>query len=199
MRRICLLRSVLASSLLTGCSLLSPPRSESVTAVLSKVPDHVPRESGHASTLLVLLPETSPIYDTTRMAYSERSYQLAFFRDNEWGGTPAQMIQPLLVQTLQQTGFFRAILSPPESGSSSYALRTQILELVQDHTVTPPVLRLALRLQLFDASGRPVAGREITEQETMRDTTPYAGVIAANDALAKALGEAAQFVMKAAR
>jgi len=62
------------------------------------MPDDVPHEPGRAATLLVLLPEISPAYDTARMAYSVKLYQLAYFRDNEWAETPAQMIQPLLVQ-----------------------------------------------------------------------------------------------------
>jgi cholesterol transport system auxiliary component len=133
------------------------------------------------------------------MAYSVRPYQLAYFRDNQWAATPAQMIQPLLARTLQQTGLFREILSPPQSGQVSYVLRTEITELLQDYTVSPPVLRLTLHLQLFDETGQAIAGREISELETMRDATPYGGVNAANDALAKALLEAAQFVINSAR
>jgi len=163
------------------------------------MPDDVPHEPGRAATLLVLLPENSPAYDTARMAYSVKLYELAYFRDNEWAETPAQMIQPLLVQTLQRTGFFRAILTPPETARTSYVLRAKVLELVQDHTISPPVLRIALRLDLLGGSGRPIAGRDIAVQETMREATPYAGVIAANHALAKVLRMAAQFVLTSTR
>ncbi len=152
-----------------------------------------------SATLLVLRPETSSAYNTTRMAYSVKPYELAYYRDNEWAATPAQMIQPLLVRTLEQTGMFRVILSPPESGHTNFALRSEIIELVQDYTTGPPVIRLRLRLQLLDASGQPIADREISEQESMREATPYAGVNAANDALANALRESAKFVMSSAR
>jgi cholesterol transport system auxiliary component len=128
-----------------------------------------------------------------------KPYQLAYFRDNQWAGTPAEMIQPLLVRTLQQTGYFRAILSPPESETAGYSLRTEILELTQDYSASPPVLRFRLRVQLFDASGRPIAGRDIVEQETMREARAYAGVVAANDAVANALQEAALFVTRSVR
>jgi cholesterol transport system auxiliary component len=198
MRRFCVACTALAAQWLVGCSLLLPPKSEPVTAILDKMPDCVPTEDVRAATLLVRLPETSAAYDTTRMAYSVKAYQLAYFRDNQWAGTPAQMIQPLLVRTLQQTGLFRAILSPPESEIPSYTLRTEILELTQDHTTNPPMLRLRLRLQLFQASGRPIASHEIVEQEAMADAVPYAGVVAANDAVAKALRAAAQFVISVA-
>ena len=199
MRRIRLACITLAVLLLAGCSLLLPPRPEPAKAVLSEVPDDVPHGRRHAANLLVLLPEASPAYDTTRMAYSVKRYEVAYFRDHEWAGTPPRMVQPLLVWTLQRTGFFRAILSPPETADIGYSLRTSILDLVQDYTVTPPVLRLSLRFQLLGASGRPIAGREIKVQEAMREATPYAGVIAANDALAKVLRVAARFVLAAAR
>lgn len=199
MRRLCLVCIGLTAPLLAGCSLLLPPRPEPIRAMLSEVPNDVAHKPMHAVSLLVLPPETSPAYDTTRMAYTARPYQLAYFRDHEWAETPGQMIQPLLVHTLQQTGFFRAILMPPESGPTNYAFRTEILELVQDYAVSPPVLRLALRLQLFGASGQTVASRDLAVQETMREATPYAGVVAANDALARALRQAAQFVLDSAR
>jgi cholesterol transport system auxiliary component len=189
---ICVMPAVL---LLAGCSLLLPPKSEPAKAVLSKIPDDVPHERRHAATLLVLLPEASPAYDTTRMAYSVRLYQVAYFRDNEWAETPAQMLQSLLVRTMQRTGFFRAILTPPETGGRSYELRTKILDLVQDYTASPPVLRVALRVRLLGASGQLIAGREIDLRQAMREATPYAGVIAANDALAKMLRGVARFVL----
>jgi hypothetical protein len=77
--------------------------------------------------------------------------------------------------------------------------RTEIMELTQDYKGSPPLVRLVLHLQLFDESGRAVAEREITERETMQAATSYAGVNAANEALAKALRGAAQFVMSAVR
>jgi cholesterol transport system auxiliary component len=199
MRRVCRICMAFAIPWVVGCSLLPPPKSDPVTAILDKSPDRVPTGIGHPTVLLVGLPETSAAYDTTRMVYSVRTHQLAYFRDNQWAATPARMIQPLLVRTLQQTGVFRAILIAPETGASSYSLRTEIFELIQDHTVTPPVLRLQLHLQLFDAAERPIAGRDIIEQERMREAVPYAGVIAANDAVVKALREAAQFVVGSVR
>jgi cholesterol transport system auxiliary component len=188
-----------AALLLVGCSLVSPPKPEPATAILSKMPDNVPQEAGVESTLLIVLPEVSSAYNTTQMAYSEKPYQISYYRDNEWAATPGEMIQPLLVRTLQQTGIFRPTLTPPETGHADYALHTEVIELLQDYTASTPVLRLTLRFQLLDAAGQALADREITKQVAMQDSNSYAGVNAANDALAKALGEAALFVMNSAR
>jgi len=163
--------------------------------MLQELPDHVPRAPRQVGTLLVLTPKAQPAYDTTRMAYSLRPYEVAYFRDHEWAEAPSQMLQPLLVWTLQQTGFFRATLTPPARGRTSYILDTDILELIQDFTVRPPVLRAAVRLQLLGPAGEPIASRDIAVRETMPEANPESGIVAANRAMAKILGEAARFVL----
>jgi cholesterol transport system auxiliary component len=182
-----------------GCALLSPPRTEPAKAVLSELPDAVPHGRLHPASLVVLRPEASPAYDTVRMAYSEQPYQLAYFRDREWAEPPPAMIQKLMVQTLERTGSFRAVRAAPETDRSDYTLRSELQTLIQDYTRTTPMLRLAIRVELVGPSGRFLAGREFVEQEPMRDSTSYAGVVAANSALAKALQEIAELVVEQPR
>ena len=161
------------------------------------MPAEVPHRDPGAVTLLVFPPVTSPLYDTTQMAYTQRPYEVAYFSRNQWGETPSRMLQPLLVRTLETTGYFSAVLTPPHAGRYGYALRTEILQLTQDFTSDPPALQLSLRLQLTDgATGRLVATKEISAREPMQQKTPYAGVVAANEATAKALQQAAQFVLE---
>lgn len=192
--------STLAVAAVAGCTLLSPVGSATSKAMLSKLPPALPQGETHAATLLVLPVETRPGYDTTQIAYTTQPYQIGYYTQHEWAATPAQMLQPMLVQTLERTRYFQAVLTPPYAGSYSYALRTQILELVQDYTAAPPTLHLALRLQLSDgASDRVIATREIALREPMPQQTPAAGVAAANDAAARALQECAAFVLEHAQ
>jgi cholesterol transport system auxiliary component len=187
-------------SLMSSCSVLTPPQVETRKALLSKTPADLPRSTPQAAVLLVFPPQAQPVYDTMRMAYMVRPYQVDYFSQHEWGETPSQMLHPLLIRTLQETNRFKAVLAPPFSGRYAYALRTQVVELVQDFTVDPPTLRLSLRLQLSDdAANRVVATKEIALREPMREKGPYAGVVAANDAAAKALREAAVFVLEEVR
>src|SRR6516225_7717669 len=94
----------------------------------------------------------------------------------------------LLVRTLQDGACFSTVVTPPFMGHYTHALRTQILTLLQDFTAEPPTLQLTLRFQLITAGGdEPVATREISIHEPMREKSPYAGAVAANDATAKAL------------
>lgn len=188
--------ATLVETTLSGCSLLLPVKTETRKDVLSKMPADLPQQKTRAATLLVFAPQTQPLYDTTRMAYTVRAYQVDYFSQHEWGETPSQMLQPLLVGALQNTHAFSAVLIPPYAGRYHYALRTEILELRQDFTSEPAVLQLSLRFQLSDdTADRVIATKEISLREPMQQRTPYAGVVAANDATAKALQEMVRFVL----
>src|SRR5690606_13007295 len=86
-------------STLSSCASLFPPAIETRKEVLSKLPLEIPQQPTGPATLLVFPPETRPLYDTTRMAYTTRPYEIAYFSQHEWGETPSQMLQPLLLRT----------------------------------------------------------------------------------------------------
>jgi cholesterol transport system auxiliary component len=191
----------LCAPMLAGCTLLSPARIESEKHALSKLPQ-VPRHSGQAkartAVLLVSIPTSDPAFDTTQMAYSVRPYQIAYFARNEWLDTPPRMLWPLLVRTLRDTGGFAAVAMPPYTGRFDYALQTRILELEQDFGTEPATLQLRLHVELSDAAGRVIATRDIEVRERMRERTPEAGVVAANDAVANALLQLTAFLLRSA-
>jgi cholesterol transport system auxiliary component len=179
----------------TSCALLTPATVETRKEMLTKMPVDLPEGKTHPTTLLVFAPETSAVYDTTQMAYAIRPHQIAYFSRTEWGQRPPQMLHPLLVQTLEKAGYFRAVVTPPYMGHYTHALRTEILTLQQDFTSEPATLRLTLRVQLVaQANNQVIATKEIDLREPMREKTPHGGAVAANDAMAKALKEVAEFV-----
>jgi len=160
--------------------------------VLSNIPLNLPSERTHSATLLVLVPETMPAYATTQMAYSTQAYQIAYFSKNEWAETPSLMIQPLVVQTLRNTHYFSEVVSPPDFGHHTFALRIEILELKQDFTSEP-----AMHIYLSrEATNQVVATKELSVSEPMYEKNPYAGVVAANEAMSKLLRELAKYVIE---
>ena len=180
---------------LAGCAI--PPAEPPLTsALLDQMPADVPRHAPSGRTLLVFPPEARPGLDTQQMAYTQRPHHLAYFARHQWAETPPQMLQPLLVRTMEATGAFAAVVAPPHGTRATLGLRTEIVELVQDFAPQPPVLRLSVRARIDDEeSGRVLGTRDIALQEPMRDATPAAGVQAANEAMAKALRELALFVL----
>jgi cholesterol transport system auxiliary component len=180
----------------SGCTLFSPVNLDMTRNVLTNIPLDLPIERTHSVTLLVLVPETAPAYSTIRMAYSTQPYQIAYFTKNEWAETPSQMIQPLIVQTLQNTHYFSEVLSPPYFGHITLGLRIEILEFKQDFTSEPAMLRLAMRISLSrNATSQVVATKELSVNQPMSDRNPSSGVVAANEALSTLLRELAKFVV----
>lgn len=187
---------VLAAGL-AGCTLAPAADPPVTSALLDQMPSQVPHRSAGTSTVLVFPPEARPAVDTPQMAYSLRPHHLAYYAQNQWAETPPQMLQPLVVRTLEATGAFRAVVTSPHPGAYALGLRTEITELVQDFAQDPPTVRLSLRLRLSDGSAnRVLATREITVRQPMQQRNPQAGVAAANAAMASALEQLAGFVLE---
>lgn len=188
-------------AMLPSCALLSPAKIETQRFMLSELPPDLLGSRGctAAATLLVFPPQARPLYDTTQMAYMTQAHQVGYFSRNEWGETPSQMLLPLLARALDRTHCFAAVATPPYPYAYRYALRTEILALMQDFTSQPATLQLSLRVQLSDdAANRVIASREMTASEPLQDRTPEAGVQAANKATAKVLQEVVKLVVGAA-
>ncbi|HET7403819.1 MAG TPA: ABC-type transport auxiliary lipoprotein family protein [Usitatibacter sp.] len=181
---------------LPGCS-LAPVDVQVQRVTLSKLPE-VPAAQTLDATLLVATPEAASAYDTTQLAYSTAPYQLAYYAHTEWADTPANMLHVLLVRTLERTRRFRAVVTPPDTGHAEYVLHARLLELRDDFTTEPAQAVVAMRVEL-GAGTRTLAAREFVEREPLRENNPAAGAAAANDAVARLLGEVARFVVAASR
>lgn len=188
-----------ACMVVEGCALLSPSEVKVEESVLNQLPKGSPHRETDGATVLAFPPTTSPMYDTTSMAYRTRPREIAYFSKREWGATPAQMIYPLLVRTLENTHSFRAVLVPPYTGRYTYQLRTELLDLIQDFAPQSATLVLSLRFQLTGyGANRVIETRNILVREPMPHRNSLAGVVAANDATAKALQQMAEFVLETA-
>jgi cholesterol transport system auxiliary component len=162
---------------------------------LDAIPDTLPEAHTTSATILVLPPATKPVYNTTSMIYSEHPYQINAFVLNQWARTPSEMLQSLMVETLTQSHYFKAVVTPPYVGHYTYALNTRIFELQQDYTGPSPLLRLSVQAQLIKSSTQNViATKVITINESILEKTPYSGVVAANKAVSEMLYELTAFV-----
>ena len=188
---------LLAALLTVGCSPLAPVPIEHKNYVLSKLPADIPLYEAHRATLLVAALHPAPVYATRRIAYSTNRYEISYYRDHQWGENPGDMIQALLVSAFKQTGFFRAVVVPPVIDGYSFALESQLVELIQDYRSDPPVSRVTMRVQLRDNfKHRIIASDEFSMRVTMKGKGPYAGVMAANEAIAAIVGKTLDLVLE---
>jgi cholesterol transport system auxiliary component len=186
---------------LAACATVTPGLGDgrSQTHVLGgAVPAGV--TSGTGPVLLVAPPGVRPGLDSTRMAYVERAYELGYFGRNQWADTPARMLSPLLVRSLEGSGSFRAVVASPSPALAGLRLETELLALQQEFLTRPSVGRLALRAQLVDLPGRQVIATGVFEAaEPAPSDDPYGGVVALNRALERVLAELTEFVTRHSR
>lgn len=180
---------------LTSCSFLSPVAvTPPQKHMLTQTPNQCAVSKNPRGVLLVSLPETQPIFNTTKMAYTNSTYTVAYFSQHEWAETPAQMLQPLLVKSLDACHQFRAIVIPPFPGQFDYSLQTQIISLQQNFLQNPAVLNMSVRAQLVKTSSNKVIGSKVfSANVTMQRNSPEGGVYAANQATKMILRDIQQF------
>lgn len=179
--------------LLTGCSPVKVPVTNEyrLNAFSSKQYSSKPRYA----TLLVTAPEAVAGYDTEEMLYVKKPYKLEPFAKNSWTNPPADMLFPLLVQSLQRTGYFYAVTSSPYSEEADYRLDTQLLKLDQNFLGKPSVLEFVAKVVLTRTEDNKIIGsRIISMQIPCSQDTPYGGVVAGNQASLKFTAEVAGFV-----
>lgn len=182
---------ILLLLLLTSCAVNKPPKA---TYTLGPTHYHSQKSTQSKYTLLVSSPTASPGYDTKKMLYNKKPYEIMPFAKNQWAGPPAKMLQPLLIQAIRDTGYFHAVLAPPLSARRHWLLKTNLLELRQDFTYSPSCIHMSIQVEIIDKPNDKVVNSQVfsTQVNTFKNT-PYEGVIAANKATRILLNRIADF------
>lgn len=152
-----------------------------------------------APTLIVSVPRAVAGFDSKRLIYVRQSHTREYFSHSEWIDTPARMLSPLIVTTLERTQMFRSVVRSPGSASGELRLDTEIVLLQHEFDVMPSRVRFILRAGLIDdATRQPIATREFESVVIASSDDPYGGVLAANQAVQNVLKKMADFCVTAA-
>lgn len=147
------------------------------------------------SVLLITQPRGQAGFDTARMAYLLRPYEVNYYAFNQWADTPARMVQRIMVENLDKTGLWSAVLQSPGATPAQYRLDCDNLVLEQQFFAQPSRIRLALRAQLIDTRKQTILATryfEVIEPAVSDDA--YGGVAAANHATTKLVTELAAWL-----
>lgn len=141
--------------------------------------------------LLVSQPQAEPGFETQRMVYVKRAYELEYYAVNQWADTPVRMFAPLMVHSLnQQNDVWRAVIPLPSSIRGDYRLDTDGFLLQQEFLHQPSRVRVMIRTQLIDLQGSTILSTRTFEVvENASSENPYGGVQAANRAVAGLLDQ----------
>jgi len=184
--------------LLAACTSLPAPKTVNQNIYVLEAPTSIPvAQVKHTSVLAIGEPQARPGYDSDQIVYIQQPHELNYFVTSRWVAPPAHMLAPLLVQVMQQTESFRAVVPAPGSVPADIRLDTELVRLQQDFTTRPSRVQLTLRAQLIDVRGKRVlAVTQFDEVENAVSEDAYSGVGAANRALKRVLGQLADFCIR---
>ncbi len=192
-------RLILLPLLLLAACGVNPPADEPRTYLLEAVGRPATVATGDG-VLLITTPRAEPGYDTNGIAYTETPLSLNYYTRSRWADAPARMLAPLLVETLERSGAFRAVITSPSSVAADVQLDVTLLRLQQSFLQRPSRVELALRARLIDTSdNRVLASRTFEAMESAPSEDAYGGVQAANAVLERVLTELAAFVTEQGR
>lgn len=195
----------LAMTLLGGCSALLPPPPPPdniylLEAGVAPIPPSASIQNARPAppkrdlVLAVGMPRARAGFDTAQMVWVRQAHGLEVYSRNRWADTPARMLAPLLVQTLERSGAFHAVVPAPSAVSATLRLDTELIRLQQDFSVHPSRVQFTLGAQLIDiGTRRVIASAEFDETENAATEDAYGGVRAANLALERLLVRLAAF------
>lgn len=135
------------------------------------------------SSLYISLPEAVSGYQTNQMLYMDKFYELNAFAHNAWIGPPGDMLFPLILQSVQRSGIFTAIVSSVNAAEADYRLDTQLIELHQSFLTKPSSLHFTAKILLTQNATNKIMGSKLIKLSIpCNNDTPYGGVLAANKA-----------------
>lgn len=192
--------AALCTLTLSSCSVLQPstsvpPAFYALTVTPTTSPLRAPDNAARAlPTLIITPPHAAAGFDSQRIIYVRHDYQLEYLAHSEWVDTPARMLGPLLVSSMQATGAFGAVVVSPAGASGDLRLETEIIRLQHNFQSSPSRIQFTLRALMLDEKTRRVlAWREFHAEVPSASDTPQSGVAAANQAVQAVLTELAQF------
>ncbi len=194
----------LAVIALSACSVLqpkatTPPSFYALEYAGPVAPSAAARPPVPASapTLVISPVRAASGFDSQRIIYMREPHKLEYFAHSEWIDTPARMLGPLMVASIEQTGAFRAVVMTPGSAGGELRLDTEIVRLQQDFQSRPSTVQFTLRVYLVEEKTRKVvAWRSFESKVPASIDDPRAGVLAANRAVQTVLEELSQFLLK---
>lgn len=197
-----LLGICLTAVALGACSMLqpkstTPPSFYALEYAGPATPASAPRVPLPSTPTLVISPvRAASGFDSQRIIYLREPRKLEYFAHSEWIDTPARMLGPLMVATLEQTGAFRAVVMTPGSAGGELRLDTEVVRLQQDFQQSPSRVQFTLRVYLVEEkTRRVVAWRAFDTVVPATSDDPRAGVVAANRAVHTVLQELSQFLV----
>jgi cholesterol transport system auxiliary component len=155
-------RGLLTVVLLTGCStgsLFDSKTPVPTSYVLAPLPPASAATPSRASQVDVAIarPDVAPGLDTRRIAVL-RGQQLDYYRGTEWGGSVTEVMQTVLVSSLDDQRLFRSVTSEQTRVSNEYLLDVEVRDFQAEYSGSAelPQVRVTIISRLIRVADREI-------------------------------------------
>jgi cholesterol transport system auxiliary component len=143
--------TVLLSALLlaaSGCtgSLLKTSLPVATTYVLAAAPVTTAGEAALTADLAVSQATATPGLDTDRIAVLHEARRLDYYLDTQWGAALPQVVQAMVVGSLQNQKWFRSVTSEQARVNANYWLELEVRDFQAEYASddAAPIVRVTL-------------------------------------------------------
>lgn len=190
---------VFCSLMLSACSLTKPLPAKDIKnyAIIADKKGTVRlKVKKQGKILLVNNLTAGEAYASRKIAYSMSPYQIAYYADHRWAAEPTQMMQTLVVQSLQNTGRFKTVASPPFTADADYRLRIKLVQLLQKFDQPQSHVEMLIDADLIAVKTQQVvASQRFAFNQPAPSNNAYGGAVATNHAMSHFLSQLDRFVL----
>ncbi len=126
-----------------------------------------------ARSIVVDIPQSNAFYNTQRIAVSFPGFKKDYYANGQWGDQLPDLLQQVLVQTLEDSGSFKSISRAGQGMAADIIMQSEVREFsaTYDKPEAPRVV-ISLHVKLVDAKeGHVVASQTFTrEGEPLKNT-----------------------------
>ena len=180
---------------LSGCQALKPVKMANIKDYTLSSVSQYRSNTRSGKTLLVTLPTANPGFESQRMIYASTPYERSAYRLHQWIDPPAEMVLPLETESLRNSHFFSAVVSPPFAATTDYRLETRLITMQEELYKQPRSAHIALQVWIIDNNTQKIiASKRFDKQQPSGVNTPLASVVAMNHAAKNLMKEMVLFI-----
>jgi cholesterol transport system auxiliary component len=157
--------------LLSACLDLKQPSNKIDYYSLEYDPPRIGDRQPLAEVIMVEQFSVTPLYNTSKIIYRERSYKRSAYTYHKWRANPGATVTYLLARDMQQSQLFKAVVTRHSRLPHAYLLEGSVDEFLEFDTTDGCQAVLTLSIVLM-AANEPDLDKKIRLQKTYQMSKP---------------------------
>lgn len=179
-------------ALIAACGPVKLPEQKNYK--LSQAANVKPSHQKRFGTILVSKIGALGVMDSDDLHYSTKPYEIRSYVNHHWAARPADMLEGLIIKSLQNSHAFQSVVPASFTGDVNYRLKTELVSLHQSFASQPSQVEIVLLAYLIDdKKDKVIKSARLKEVIPAPSNTPYGGVLAANKATSNLLSKLVRF------